>query len=95
MKLKENAKIVYQFVKAHDGEDITLADIVDATGLTSRQITGIVTMAFCRHKDEDKNPLPLMERVPAEIEEADGSHTKVKLIRLTEAGRNIEIEDAE
>ena len=28
-----------------------------------------------------------MERVPAEIENADGTHDKVKLIKLTEEGK--------
>ena len=95
MKLKENSKIVYEFVKAHEDENITANDIADATGLTSRQVNGIITMAFQRHKDEDKNEVPLMERVVAEVEEADGTHSKVKLIKLTAEGRDIEVEDAE
>ena len=49
-------------------------------------------MAFQRHRDEDKNEVPLMERIPAEVEEADGTHSKIKLIKLTEAGRNISVE---
>ena len=95
MKLKENSKIVYDFVKAHEAENITANDIAEATGLTSRQVNGIITMAFQRHKDEDKNEVPLMERVPAEIELEDGSHKGIKLIKLTDAGREIEVEDAE
>lgn len=95
MKLKENSKIVYDFVKAHEAENITANDIAEATGLTSRQVNGIITMAFQRHKDEDKNEVPLMERVPAEIELDDGSHKAIKLIRLTEAGKAITVEDAE
>lgn len=95
MKLKENSRIVYEYVLAHEDDNITANDIADATGLTSRQVNGIITMAFQRHKDEEKNEVPLMERVVAEVEEADGTHSKVKLIKLTDAGRNIEIEDAE
>lgn len=95
MKLKENSRIVYEYVLAHEDDNITANDIAEATGLTSRQVNGIITMAFQRHKDEDKNEVPLMERVVAEVEEADGTHSKVKLIKLTDAGRNIEIEDAE
>ena len=95
MKLKENSKMVYDFVKAHEDENITANDIAEATGLTSRQVNGIITMAFQRHKDEDKNEIPLMERVVAEVEEADGTHSKVKLIKLTAEGRDIEVEDAE
>jgi len=95
MKLKENSKLVYDFVKAHEKENITANDIAEATGLSSRQVNGIITMAFQRHKDEDKNEVPLMERIPAEIELEDGSHKQIKLIRLTDEGRAITVEDAE
>ena len=95
MKLKENSLTVYNYVKAHEDENITAKDIAKATGLTDRQVNGIITMAFQRHKDEDKNEVPLMERVVAEVEEADGTHNKVKLIKLTDEGRAIEVETAE
>ena len=88
MKLKENSRIVYDFVKAHEDENITAKDIAEATGLNSRQVNGIITMAFQRHKDEDKNEVPLMVRVPAEIEDpATGLHKAIKFIQLTDAGR--------
>ena len=95
MKLKENSKLVYDYVKAHEDENITANDIAEATGLSSRQVNGIVTMAFQRHKDEDKNEVPLMERIPAEIELEDGSHKAIKLIKLTDEGRAITVEDAD
>ena len=95
MKLKENAILVYNFVKEHETENITHKDIAAATGLTDRQVTGIVTMAFCRHRDKDKNEIHLMERVAGEVELEDGTHKTVKFIKLTEAGRNIEVEEAE
>lgn len=53
--LKENSKKVYDFVKDNDGKDFTAQDIADATGLTVRTVNGIVTSAFQRHKDKDKN----------------------------------------
>lgn len=98
MKLKENSRLVYDFVKEHEGENITVADIEAATDLNARQINGIITMAFQRHKEEvdgEKVEVPLMRRVPAEIEQEDGTHKQIKLIQLTDAGRSIEIEDAE
>ena len=95
MKLKENRKLVYDYVKAHEDENITANDIAEATGLSSKQVNGIVTMAFQRHKDENKNEVPLMERIPAEIELEDGSHKAIKLIKLTKEGRAITVEDAE
>ena len=86
--LKENSKIVFDFVKAHDGKDFTAQDIADATGLSVRSINGIVTSAFQRHKDADKNEVPLMVRIPAEIEDPEtGLHKPVKFIQLTDEGR--------
>ena len=82
--LKENSKIVYDFVKAHDGKDFTAQDIADATGLSVRSVNGIVTSAFQRHKNE----VPLMVRVPAEIQDPEtGLHKAIKFIQLTDAGR--------
>ena len=89
--LKENSKIVYDFVKAHDGEDFTAQDIADATGLSVRSVNGIVTSAFQRHKDKDKNEVPLMVRVPAEIlDPKTGLHKAIKFIQLTDAGREFD-----
>lgn len=86
--LKENSRLVYNFVKDHDDQDFTAADIAEATGLGVRTVNGIITSAFQRHKDADKNEIPLMVRVPAEIEDPDtGLHKAVKFIQLTEAGR--------
>lgn len=78
-ELKPNSKLVLDYVKAHDGEDFTAADIAAATGLEVKSVNGIVTSAFQKKG--------LMERVPAEIELSDGSHKAVKFIRLTDDGR--------
>ena len=87
--LKDNSKLVFNFVKQHDGEDFTAQDIADATGLSVRSVNGIVTSAFQRHKDADKNEVPLMVRIPAEIEDPDtGLHKAIKFIQLTDAGRD-------
>lgn len=78
--LKPNSLLVYNYVKDHDGEKFTSADIADALGLTKKSVDGIVTSAFQRKG--------LMVRTPAEIELADGTHKKVSFISLTEAGKN-------
>ena len=86
--LKENSKTVFYWVKEHDGEDFTAADIAQATGLSVKVVNGIITSAFQRHKDEDKNEVPLMVRVPAEIRDPEtGLHKGVKFIQLTDEGR--------
>ncbi len=91
MALKENSKLVFNYVKEHDGEDFTANDIAEATGLEARSVNGIVTSAFQRKG--------LMERIESEIELEDGTHKKVKFIRLTDEGRvfdpNAKDEDAE
>lgn len=95
MKLKENSLMVFNYVKEHQDENIIADDIANATGLSSRQVNGIITMAFQRHKEEvdgEKVEVPLMERIPAEIELEDGTHKQVKLIRLTDEGMQLEVE---
>ena len=94
--LKENSKLVFNFGKSHDGQDFTAQDIADATGLSVKTVNGIVTSAFQRHKDKDKNEVPLMVRVPAEIEDAEtGLHKAVKFIQLTDAGKAFDPDEAE
>lgn len=89
MAMKENSVRVYNYVKEHDGEDFTAADIAEALGLPIRSVNGIITMSFQRHK-EGKETVPLMERIPAEVENADGTHSQVKLIKMTAEGMNFD-----
>lgn len=81
--MTDSSKLVFNYVKDHDGDNFTAADIAEATGLTVRSVNGSVTAAFQRKG--------LMERVPAEIEVTgtDGkvTHKPVKFIRLTDEGR--------
>lgn len=72
--LKENSRIVYDYVKANDGKDFTAADIATATGLPVKSVNGIVTSAFQRKG--------LMVR-----EEVAVTGGTVKYIRLTDEGR--------
>ena len=91
MALKDNSRLVYNFIVEHDGEDFTAQDIAEATGLNVRSINGILTAAFQRHRDADKNPDPLIVRVPAEIEDPEtGLHKAIKFIQLTPAGREFD-----
>lgn len=89
--LKPNSKLVFDFVKANEKNDITANDIAEGTGLPVRSVNGIVTSAFQRKG--------LMERIPAEVQLEDGSHKAIKLIKLTDEGRKFdpeaETEDAE
>ena len=76
--MKENTRKVLDFLKEHNDEDLTAADIAEALGLEKRQIDGIFTSAFQRKK--------LGERIEAERENDKGTHDKVKFLKLTEAG---------
>ena len=84
--ITENSRIVLNYLKENDGKDLTAKDIAEATGLNSRQVNGVVT-AFAKKG--------LMVRVPAEIQNEDGTHTAIKLIQLTDEGKNFSPEDAE
>lgn len=76
--MKENTRKVFDYLKNHNDEDLTAADVAEALGLEKRQVDGIFTSAIQRKQ--------FGERIPAEREEPDGSHTKIKLLKLTDAG---------
>lgn len=76
--MKENTRKVFDYLKNNSDKDLTAADVADILGLEKRQVDGIFTSALQRKG--------LGIREPAEIELADGSHQKVKYLRITEAG---------
>ncbi len=79
--MKENTKKVFRYVESMDGENITAADVADAVGIGLRSANGIIT-SFTKKG--------LMERKPAEEELPDGTHKSIKLIVLTEKGREFD-----
>ena len=81
MAFSDNSKIVYNVVKENDGK-LTAKDIAAMTGLTDKQVNGIVTSAFQKKG--------LMVRNEAEVELEDGTHKKVKFIKLTDLGRTVD-----
>ena len=87
MAVSANSKKVYEYVKSVGDENITANDIAEATGLEVRSVNGIVTSAFQKKG--------LMERIPAEIALADGTHKAVKFIKLTEAGKSFDPDAAD
>ena len=82
MALTEKSRVIYDYVKEHDGQQFTAQDIADATGVPVKSVNGVVTMSFQKKG--------LMERIPAEIEVEDGKHKSVKFIQLTAEGRNFD-----
>lgn len=78
-KMKPNALAVWNYINENDGADFTAADISEALSLEVKSVNGILTSAFQKKG--------LIVREEAEVELADGSHKKVKFVRLTDAGR--------
>lgn len=80
--MKENTRKVLDYLKENNGEDLTAADVAEALGLEKRQVDGIFTSAFQRKG--------LGVREPSEVTLEDGSHQKVKYLRLTDEGLNLD-----
>lgn len=84
--MKQATKDIFNYIKAHDGEDFTAKDIAAALDMNVKSVNGSVT-AFQKKE--------YVYREEAEAELADGTHEKVKLIRLTDAGREFDVDAAE
>ena len=80
--MKENTRKVLDYLKEHNGENLTAADVAEALGLEKRQVDGIFTSAFQRKG--------LGECVPDEVTLEDGSHQKVKYLHLTQSGLDLD-----
>lgn len=78
MAMKPNTRLVFDYLKGNTDKDLTAADVAEALGLEKRQVDGIFTSALQRKS--------YGVREEAEIELADGSHQRVKYLRLTEDG---------
>lgn len=76
--MKENTRKIFDYIKANDGQDMTAADVAEALDLDVRSVNGSFT-SF------QKKGLGVREE--AEIQLDDGTHKKVKFLRLTDDGR--------
>lgn len=83
MAMSANSKKVFEYLQNHKGEDFTAADVAAALELEKRQVDGIFTSAIQRKG--------YGIRVPAEIENPDGTHTGIKLLQLTEEGYALDL----
>lgn len=84
--MKENTRKIFDYLKAHDGEDMTASDVAEALALETRSVNGSFT-SF------QKKGLGVREE--AEIELPDGKHQTVKFLRLTDEGRAFDPDAAE
>lgn len=83
--MKENTRKVFEYLREVDGQNVVAADVAEALGLEKRQVDGIFTSAIQRKS--------YGFREEAEIELEDGSHAKVKFLRLTEAGKKLDLDN--
>lgn len=81
--MKENTKKVITYLQGLGNTNVTAADVADALGLEKRSVDGIFTSAVQRKQ--------LGFREEAEIELNDGTHQKVKFLRLTDAGKALDV----
>ena len=84
--MKEKTRKIFDYLKDHDGEDITAADAAEALDLEVRSVNGSFT-SF------QKKGWGIREE--AEIELDDKTHKKVKFLRLTDEGRAVDPDAAE
>ena len=77
MAMKENSRNILNYLKQHNGEDLTAADVAEALGIGKRSVDGSFT-ALCKKG--------LGVRTPAEVELDDGTHKGIKLLSLTAEG---------
>ena len=85
MAVSEKSLQVLDYLKSIGDANVTSQDIADALGLAKKTVDGVVTAGLIRNKN-------YAERVEAEMEVTgeDGTvvHKPIKLIKLTEAGKN-------
>lgn len=69
---------VIEYLKAHNGENLTAQDVADALNVDVKVVNGTFTSGIQKKG--------LGQRIEAEIELDDGSHKKVKFLTLTADG---------
>ncbi len=82
MAMKPNSAAVLNYLKDHNGEKLTAADVAEALGLEKKTVDGIFTSAIQRKG--------FGVRTEAEVELADGTHAKVKFLSLTDTGMELD-----
>lgn len=97
--MKENTKKVFNYLKEHDGEQITATKISEDTGIEVKSVNGIVTSALVGVGD-NKAVKGYAERIPGgtmTVKDKDGNDVvkPVKFIQLTEKGRESTVESIE
>ena len=87
MAMSANTLNVIEYLKAHNGENLTAQDVADALDVDVKVVNGAFTSGIQKKG--------LGQRIEAEIELDDGSHKKVKFLTLSAEGRALTAEDSE
>jgi len=82
--MTENSKKIFVYLRDNMDKDLTAADVAAALDLDKRKVDGSFT-------SWQKKGWGV--RVPAEVENADGTHTAIKLLKLTDVGVTIDPDD--
>lgn len=87
MAISTNTINVLNFLKAHNGENLTAQDVADALGIDVKVVNGAFTSGIQKKK--------YGSRVEAEVELDDGTHKKVKFLTLNADGMSFDPEAVE
>lgn len=82
MAMSENSVKVLNYLKEIGGDNVTAADVAAALDLPKKTVDGVFTMSI------QKKGLGFREE--AEVEIDDGSHVKVKFLKLTDEGKTFD-----
>lgn len=82
MAISQNTVNVFNYIKNHSAENLTLDKIGEAIGLTAKQVNG--SAVGLQKKG-------LIYRVDATLEFEDGSTKNVKFLKVTDAGLETEL----
>jgi hypothetical protein len=82
MAFSENSKKVLTFLQGIGDANLTAADVAEKLGIEDKRVVNGVFTALQKKE--------LGKRVEAEIELEDGTHQKVKFLKLTDAGKTFD-----
>jgi len=85
-KLSENAKKIMSYLQEIENGDVTVHQVASELDLQVNQVTGTFN-SFVKKG--------LGERIEAEVENADGTHDKVKFLKLTSKGLDFDVDSEE
>lgn len=87
MAVKQSTRDILEYLQKHAHENVTSQQIAEALDLTKKSVDASFTTGIQRKK--------LGFREESEIQLPDGTHAKVKYLRLSEAGMEHSFDEPE